>query len=535
MKIIFTFCTSLLMALICWQAKAQNLALTATAAHSGGGATTYAATNYNDNVYNACNNLPWGWVTTNGWIEYTWSTAQTINKVVFRKDNRPMTSCVIEYWNGTGYSTATNYSGSSCDDSITFSPVTTTKLRFNSVAGSSNPNHREIEVYGIVCSTKIDNQPSPVTLCEGEQAQFSITATDVTAYKWQVDEGSGFNDIPNSSLYSGATTNTLTISNTPFNLDNYQYRCLVSKGTSATCADTSNDVTLHVYGLVKAEPLAANDTTCINAAKDIKVTANGSITNYRWQIYNAITQQYEDLTVQPPYIIMGNILRITNAHDTLDGAKYRVLVDGICDSVASNETRLTVLPIPTVAVHPEDVTTDPGKQVTYEVQASAAGALYQWQVSPGTGVFSNINDGGIYQGTRTNRLIVLGVDRSQNEFRFRCVVRTGSACNAPGDTSSIAMLYVNPLVSVSGLGKDGSMVVFPNPTGDVLHIKTTGINNEMLKYRIVDKTGKTLVVGNLAIGSDTRVDVAKLAADIYILEILDATGRNIGASRFTKL
>ncbi|MBZ0099781.1 MAG: hypothetical protein K8F30_11885, partial [Taibaiella sp.] len=75
MKIIFTFCTSLLMALICWQAKAQNLALTATAAHSGGGATTYAATNYNDNVYNACNNLPWGWVTTNGWIEYTWSTA----------------------------------------------------------------------------------------------------------------------------------------------------------------------------------------------------------------------------------------------------------------------------------------------------------------------------------------------------------------------------------------------------------------------------------------------------------------------------
>ncbi|MBZ0100406.1 MAG: hypothetical protein K8F30_15095, partial [Taibaiella sp.] len=69
----------------------------------------------------------------------------------------------------------------------------------------------------------------------------------------------------------------------------------------------------------------------------------------------------------------------------------------------------------------------------------------------------------------------------------------------------------------------------------VLHIKTTGINNEMLKYRIVDKTGKTLVVGNLAIGSDTRVDVAKLAADVYILEILDATGRNIGASRFTKL
>ncbi len=515
---------------------AQNLALTATAAHSGGGATTYSAANYNDDVYNTCNALPWGWVSTNGWIEYTWGSAQVINKVVFRKDNRPMTTCVVEYWNGTGYSTVTNYSGSACDDSITFTPVTTTRLRFNNVAGSSNPNHREIQVYGITCSTKIDNQPSSVTLCENKQAQFSISATDVTAYKWQVDEGSGFFDVNNGSNYSGATTNTLTINNTPASFDNYSFRCLVSKGTSSACADTSDVVTLTVYGLVKADPLNANDTTCIDATKDILVKANGSIINYRWQMYNAITQAYEDINPQPPYMLMGNMMRIIGASDTLDGARYRCVVSGVCDTFTSNETRLTVLTIPKVGVQPVDITTEQGKDVMFEVQATGAAAKYRWQAAAANDSFSFINDGGIYSGVTTNRLRVAGVSRIQDGFQFRCEIKTTSSCNAPGDTSNFAVLYVTPPASVNGLAATDEIVVFPNPVGNELYIKTTfSQSNSRLKYKVVDKTGKTLMVGNIDNGAETKVDVSKLAADIYLLEILDASGKGLRTSRFTRL
>lgn len=535
MKILFTSLVFIAMC-CCNTASAQNIALTATAAHSGGGATTYSAANYNDNIYGTCGSLPWGWVSTNGWIEYTWTSPQVINKVVFRKDNRPMTTCVIEYWNGTGYSTVTNYSGSACDDSITFSPVTTTKLRFNSVAGSSNPNHREIQVYGITCSTKIDNQPSSVVLCENTQAQFSISATDVTAYKWQVDEGSGFFDITNGTNYSGATTNTLTINNTPATFDNYNFRCLVSKGTSSACADTSDVVTLTVYGLVKADPLKANDTTCIDATKDIEVKANGSIINYRWQIYNALSQSYEDINLQPPYMIMGGLLRIMGASDTLDGAKYRCVVSGICDTFTSNETRLTVLTIPKVGVHPTDVTTEQGKEVIFEVQATGAAAKYRWQAAPANDTFSFINDGGIYSGVKTNRLRVSGVSRIQDGFQFRCEIKTTSSCNAPGDTSNFAVLYVTPPASVTGLDGTDAVVVFPNPVGDELYIKTTFTqSNSGLKYKVVDKTGKTIIVGNLDAGAETKIDVSKLAADIYLLEILDASGKGVGTSRFTKL
>lgn len=532
------YITSLLLILTVFfsdKASSQNLALTALAAHSGGGATTYSAANYNDNTYNTCGSLPWGWVSTNGWIEYTWTSPQIINKVVFRKDNRPMTTCVIEYWNGTGYTTATNYSGSSCDDSITFTPVTTTKLRFNNVAGNSNPNHREIQVYGITCSTKIDNQPAPITICENNQAQFSISATDVTAYQWQVDEGTGFFDVTNGINYSGATTNTLTISNTPATYDNYNFRCLVSKGTSTACADTSDTVELNVYGLVKADPLKANDTTCIDATKDIQIKAQGATTNYRWQVYNAVSGLYEDIVGIPPYQPMGNILRIAGVGDTLDGIKYRCIVDGICDTFTSNETRLTVLTIPKVSIHPVDVTTDQGKDVLFEVQATAAGAKYRWQAAAANDSFSFINDGGIYNGVKTNRLRVFGVSRIQDGFQFRCEVRTSSSCNAPGDTSNFAVLYVTPPASVNGMVNNEEIVVFPNPVEDVLFIKTTYTqHSSRLKYKIVDKTGRTLVVGKLD-ASETKVDVAKLPADMYLLEILDVSGKSIAASRFTKL
>lgn len=54
-----------------------NLALTATAANSGGGTGVWGPANLNDNdspmgSYNDC------WTSAGGWISLTWSSAQTI-------------------------------------------------------------------------------------------------------------------------------------------------------------------------------------------------------------------------------------------------------------------------------------------------------------------------------------------------------------------------------------------------------------------------------------------------------------------------
>ena len=128
-----------------------NLALSATASHSSGGdnAYGYGPTNYNDNIINDCSGTTFGWVTTDGYIEYTWASNQTFNSVKFYKGDRPMTTCVFQYWDGSSYIDFYTYSdATTCESTVGFSAVTTSRLRFRNVNGTSNPNFREIQVFG---------------------------------------------------------------------------------------------------------------------------------------------------------------------------------------------------------------------------------------------------------------------------------------------------------------------------------------------------------------------------------------------------
>ena len=125
-----------------------NIALSATATHSGGGSGAYGPALYNDGVDNGYGSGIWGWVSTNGYIDFTWTSAKSVSKLVFLKDDRPMITCDVQYWNGSSFVTITSYNSSKLSDSITFSPISTTILRLNNVAGSSNPNHREIKIFG---------------------------------------------------------------------------------------------------------------------------------------------------------------------------------------------------------------------------------------------------------------------------------------------------------------------------------------------------------------------------------------------------
>lgn len=163
-----------------------NVALTATANHSGGGS---AGLGYGPNLYND-NNIPsctatgtnqWGWVSTGGWIEFTWSSNQTITGVRFLKANRPMTSCTFQYWNGSSYVNFYTYSnGTTCDHTVNFSAVTTTRIRFVSIGGS-NPNHREIQVFGAACTnSQVGSTYTPtcnnqtINVGSGERRDFNV-------------------------------------------------------------------------------------------------------------------------------------------------------------------------------------------------------------------------------------------------------------------------------------------------------------------------------------------------------------------------
>jgi hypothetical protein len=125
-------------------------------------------------------------------------------------------------------------------------------------------------------------EPVSDSICAGNSTSFVINAFGAAiSYSWQVDNGSGYTNIINGAPYSGANTNTLTLTNPAVSLTNNKYRCIVSG--VCTPADTSTEAILTV-GNVPSSPLfTTGDTSlCLNSSEVFTVSPVDGISTYTW-------------------------------------------------------------------------------------------------------------------------------------------------------------------------------------------------------------------------------------------------------------
>ena len=101
----------------------------------------------------------------------------------------------------------------------------------------------DTEVVSLGCSKFIALQPQDTTVFIGDNATYSIGGVNLL-YQWQVDTGTGFDDITNATVYSGFNSPTLTVLNASLAMNNYTYRCLVTN--EVDCRDTSATAKLTV-------------------------------------------------------------------------------------------------------------------------------------------------------------------------------------------------------------------------------------------------------------------------------------------------
>ncbi|HRY99746.1 MAG TPA: carboxypeptidase regulatory-like domain-containing protein, partial [Bacteroidales bacterium] len=82
----------------------------------------------------------------------------------------------------------------------------------------------------VVPDPAITSDPANVTLEEGQNASFTVTASNATGYQWEVstDNGNTWNSVGNTLPYIGANSATLQIISTPVGFNQYQYRCIAS-------------------------------------------------------------------------------------------------------------------------------------------------------------------------------------------------------------------------------------------------------------------------------------------------------------------
>lgn len=137
------------------QVNLASASLGTVVSQSGGGSGAYGPEKYNNDTLLAIGvTSPFadqGYVSNGGWIEFMFTAPASVNKVVFLKELRPVTKATIEAYDATtsSYYTVATYENyvNNTEDSITFAPVTTDRIRINNIVGhSNNPNFREIKI-----------------------------------------------------------------------------------------------------------------------------------------------------------------------------------------------------------------------------------------------------------------------------------------------------------------------------------------------------------------------------------------------------
>ncbi len=159
------------------------------------------------------------------------------------------------------------------------------------------------------CSLSITTNPSNQNVTVGNNVQFTVISSDSSStYHWQTDLGLGFQNISNAGQYSGATDDTLILSNTALLNNNQHFRCILTDGS---CTDTSTSAVLTV------NPVGINEVSEQNlfslfpnpTTSKINVKANATLVGSVYTIYDQIGKSVLSgkITSENIIIELGNL------------------------------------------------------------------------------------------------------------------------------------------------------------------------------------------------------------------------------------
>ncbi|MFN4247234.1 MAG: beta strand repeat-containing protein, partial [Flavipsychrobacter sp.] len=381
---------------------------------------------------------------------------QPLNQVVC--NNAPNVSFTTAVSNATGYQWFVNtgsgftaitnnavYSGATTNTLTITSPSSSMNGYLYKCAASANTPCSTVETNTVTLTVVplavINTQPSSTPTCVGSNATFSVTASNANGYQWQENTGSGYVNISNVGVYSGATTSTLTITGATIGMGGYQYRCVVLSNTPCGSV-TSSAATLTVNTLpsIVTQPDNSSMTVCALAGTaSCSTVATGTGVSFQWQENTG--SGWNNLGLNP--VITNNGfggLTFTNPPASMNGYQYRCLVSGTCTpSLTSNVVTLTVNTSPVINTQASGVTVCAGDNPSFTIGASGTALTYQWQVNAGSG-FANITNGGVYSNATAATLNITAAPYSLNGYQYRCVV---SGTCSPSVTGTPATLVVN--------------------------------------------------------------------------------------------
>jgi uncharacterized repeat protein (TIGR01451 family) len=356
-------------------------------------------------------------------------------------------------------------------------------------------------------NASISQQPADATVCNGSNAQFSVTATGSgLLYQWQLstDGGTTFNNI------AGATTATLSLTAVTASMEGYQYRVVVSSACSVVGVNSAISV-LHVQANAQITTQPADVSTCENSTAVFTAAGTGNAISYQWQVSTNGGTTFTNIAGET-----NATLTLTNVAVSLNNNKYRLVVtSATCGTANSNAATLLVSSQASIATQPSSVSGCENSSASLSVSAAGTSVTYQWQVSTDGGTTYNNIVGEINATLNLSPLTL-----AMNNYKYKVIV---SSRNCSSVTSAAVTLTVNglPVVTITAspsstvyAGQNVTLNAVSTPSGNVFswYRNNTLITGQTTNSIIVDAANiglytATLTDGNGCKGTSNSVNV----------------------------
>ena len=159
-------------------------------------------------------------------------------------------------------------------------------------APCGNSTYGQVEDYTVNIQPcvvgNVTTQPANRSVqCSGTTTFTVATSGSAITYLWQVNDNSplDWQNLVNGGVYSGATTNTLTLTNVPSTMTGYRYRVIYQGACTGT--KFSNEATLTVTPLVATvNPTSA--TICTGTIRQLSLTNTLGSVNLIEEGFNSV-------------------------------------------------------------------------------------------------------------------------------------------------------------------------------------------------------------------------------------------------------
>jgi len=359
-------------------------------------------------------------------------------------------------------------------------------------------------VLTINYAPSISGQPLASTICEGSNTSFEVVASGTNPdYQWQVNDGTGYIDIIDGDVYSGATTSTLAITTATNDMNGLEYQCVV-KGTCTPNA-ISDAVLLTVNSAPSISEQPISSSICEGSNTSFKVTAFGTGLNYQWQyisdLGNSLWNNLYESGNGNEYGYSGtntNTLVITGASYNMNGIKYRCEVSGICipfSFITSETANLNVHEQPKVNLGNDTILCD---YLNIRLDAGP-GFNYFWSNPLLSGQIVTIDTSIVGMGIH---MISVTVTNSNN-------------CDG---SDSIEINFIPCPVKNNSI-QNSSITVQPNPTSGLVYINFNSMikEAEIEVFNIQGEIVKMIKIYNVM---ETHIDMSKMVHGIYSIKII---------------